>query len=138
LGSPLLQAIVHGGAGNGKRALDEAAAARHMAAMPRHDPVPPRRSAPQETARLEEIQRTARAWLRYKKMMKWMLLAAAVAVLAALGWLKSTGEPMPIHMIIATAAGVGLSVLVGTGLMGLVFLSNNSGHDDAAGRTPEQ
>ena len=116
-----------------------------MAAMPRHDPVPPRaKAAPPalppprapETVRLEQVQRAARAWVRYKKMMKWMLLAAALTVLAALGWLKSLGEPMPIHMIIATVAGVGLSVLVGTGLMGLVFLSNNSGHDDAAsGRT---
>ena len=109
-----------------------------MAAMPKHDPVPPRRAAPQDTARLEEVQRTARAWARYKRMMKWMLLAAGLTVLAALAWLKSSGEPMPIHMIIATIAGVGLSVLVGTGLMGLVFLSNNSGHDDAAGKGHEQ
>ncbi len=72
-------------------------------------------------------------------MMKWMLLAAALTVLAALAWLKSSGEPMPIHMVIATIAGVGLSVLVGTGLMGLVFLSNSSGHDDAAsGRKHDQ
>jgi hypothetical protein len=121
------------------RALDEAAAGRHMAAMPKHDPVPPRRTAAPETVRLEEIQRATRAWVRYKKMMKWMLLAAALTVLAALGWLKSLGEPMPIHMVIATIAGVGLSVLVGTGLMGLVFLSSNSGHDDAAsGRNQDQ
>ena len=31
-------------------------------------------------------------------------------------------------------AGVGLTVLVGTGLMGLVFLSSRSGHDDEANR----
>ncbi len=110
-----------------------------MAAMPRHDPVPPRPSTAQETARLEQVQRSARAWMRYKQMMKWMLLAAALTVLAALAWLKSSGEPMPIHMVIATVAGVGLSVLVGTGLMGLVFLSNSSGHDDAAsGRKHDQ
>jgi uncharacterized membrane protein len=110
-----------------------------MAAMPRHDPVPPRPSTASETARLEQVQRSARAWMRYKQMMKWMLLAAALTVLAALAWLKSSGEPMPIHMVIATIAGVGLSVLVGTGLMGLVFLSNSSGHDDAAsGRKHDQ
>ncbi len=110
-----------------------------MAAMPRHDPVPPRPSTAHETARLEQVQRSARAWMRYKQMMKWMLLAAALTVLAALAWLKSSGEPMPIHMVIATIAGVGLSVLVGTGLMGLVFLSNSSGHDDAAsGRKHDQ
>ena len=37
-------------------------------------------------------------------------------------------------VVVATIAGVGLTVLVGTGLMGLVFLSNRTGHDeDAAG-----
>ena len=33
-------------------------------------------------------------------------------------------------MQIATILGVGLTFLVGTGLMGLVFLSSRSGHDD--------
>ena len=61
-----------------------------------------------------------------------MVAAAAVAVLLALLYLKSTGQPMPVHMVVATIAGVGLSVLLGTGLMGLVFLSNSSGYDEAA------
>ena len=89
--------------------------------MPRHDPVPP------------NIERAALAWARYKRMMKWMALAALLAVAAALLYLRGSGEPMPIQMIIATIAGVGLSVLLGTGLMGLVFLSSSGGHDDAAG-----
>jgi hypothetical protein len=42
-------------------------------------------------------------------------------------------------MIIATALGIGLTVLLGTGLMTLVFLSADSGHDEAATpRTNEQ
>ena len=44
-------------------------------------------------------------------------------MLLSLIYLKSFGDPVPIHMVIATIAGVGLTVLVGTGLMGLVFLS---------------
>ncbi len=63
-----------------------------------------------------------------------MATAAVVAVLLALIYLKSTGGPVPIHMMIATIAGVGLSVLLGTALMGLVYFSNNSGHDDTVGR----
>jgi hypothetical protein len=98
--------------------------------MPQHDPIPPR--APIRQPDVEQLQRAADAWARYKKMMKWMVLAAAVAVLIALAWLRSDTGTLSIHMIIATIAGVGLSVLVGTGLMGLVFLSNRSGHDDAA------
>lgn len=88
--------------------------------MTEEQPIPP------------QLQRAALAWTRYKRMMKWMVAAAAVAVLLALLYLKSTGQPMPFHMVVATMAGVGLSVLLGTGLMGLVFLSNSSGHDDAA------
>ena len=76
------------------------------------------------------------AWARYRQTMKWMALAAVVTVLLALIWLKSFGEPVPLHMTIATILGVGLSVLVGTGLMGLIFLSDRSGADDEAGRPP--
>ena len=102
--------------------------------MPRHDPIP-RRTPP---TRPPDHERAATAWARYKRMMKWMALAAVVTVLLALIWLKSFGEPVPIHMMIATIAGVGLSVLVGTGLMGLIFLSNRTGMDDEAGRPGEE
>jgi lipopolysaccharide export LptBFGC system permease protein LptF len=93
--------------------------------MPNHDPTPP------------SAQRAAEAWARYKKLMSWMAVAALVAVLLALIYLKSSGGPVPIHMMIATIAGVGFSVLLGTGLMGLVYFSNNSGHDDAASRSED-
>jgi hypothetical protein len=64
--------------------------------------------------------------------MRWMVGVAAVAVLIALTYLKISGGTLPIAMVIATIVGVGFSVLLGTGLMGLVFLSNASGHDDDA------
>ena len=83
------------------------------------------------------MQRTAEAWARYKRLMSWMAIAAVVAVLLALIYLKASGGPVPIHMMIATIAGVGFSVLLGTGLMGLVYFSNNSGHDDAANRSDD-
>ncbi|HEY6917011.1 MAG TPA: hypothetical protein VI381_05155, partial [Allosphingosinicella sp.] len=57
---------------------------------------------------------------------------SAAAALIAVIYLKASGGPVPIHMVIATIAGVGLTVLLGTALMGLVFLSNASGHDEAA------
>ena len=37
-----------------------------------------------------------------------------------------------INLLIATALGVGLTVLLGTGLMTLAFLSSSSGHDEQA------
>ena len=95
------------------------------APMPRHDPLPSGRDP-------RDFERAHRAWIHYKKLMRWMALAAALAVVAALTYLKLSGSPMPIHLVIATIAGVGLSVLLGTALMGLTFLSNAGGHDDAA------
>jgi hypothetical protein len=89
--------------------------------MPRHDPIP------------KDHERAARAWARYKRMMRWMALAAVAAALLALLYLRSVGGAMPLSMMIATALGVGLTVLLGTGLMGLVFLSDRGGHDEAAG-----
>ena len=96
-----------------------------MEAMPRHDPLPHRRA--------EDFERAAVAWARYKQTMKWMVVVAAVCALLSLIYLKSFGDPVPIHMVIATVAGVGLTILVGTGLMGLVFLSSRTGHDEDAG-----
>jgi predicted anti-sigma-YlaC factor YlaD len=98
-------------------------------AMPRHDPVPTPIPPERDPRALE---RAHRAWLKYVRMMRWMALASVAAVAAALLYLKLTGTPMGLHLVIATAAGVGLSVLLGTALMGLVFLSDSGGHDDAA------
>lgn len=94
--------------------------------MPKHDPIQP------------SVQRAADAWKRYKQIMSWMVIAAVAAVLLSLIYLKSSGETVNIHMAIATIAGVGLSVLLGTGLMGLVYFSNRSGHDDQTGRGDDQ
>lgn len=72
------------------------------------------------------------AWARYRRLMKGMALVSLLAVVGALGWLRFTmGDALTIHMIIATAAGVGLSVMLGAALMGLVFLSSGSGHDES-------
>jgi hypothetical protein len=66
-----------------------------------------------------------------------MALAAFIAVVLALLYLWITGTEIRLHMVIATVAGVGLSVLLGTGLMGLVYFSSHSGHDDQVGRGDE-
>lgn len=94
--------------------------------MPRHDPNPRVRAANPE--------RAAAAWRRYRRLMSWMALAALLTVLLSLLYLWLTAGPIPLHMAVATILGVGFTVLVGTGLMGLVFLSNRSGHDEDAGQ----
>ena len=53
-----------------------------------------------------------------------IVIAVIAAVLVARG-----SDELHIHMLIATALGAGLSVMLGTALMTLVFLSNRHGHD---------
>lgn len=74
------------------------------------------------------------AWARYRAMMRWMVLAAIVAVAAALGWLHHVGGLVTVHVVIATIAGVFFTVLLGAALMMAVFLSSGSGHDESVGK----
>ena len=84
--------------------------------MPQPDPVPPRSIR----QRFVRIMRVAAAF---------SIVIAAIAVL-----LVARGQSeLHIHMLIATALGIGLTVLLGTELMSLIFLSNSSGHDADAG-----
>jgi len=80
---------------------------------------------------LDDPEYAAFAWGRYKRLMLWMALAsltATVGCLSLLSWMIGT---IPIHMLIATSAGVFVSVMLAAALMGLVFLSAGSGHDDS-------
>lgn len=71
------------------------------------------------------------AWKRYWRLMRWMALASIVAVIAALCYLHLAGGLLSVHMVIATAAGVGFTVLLAAALMLLAFMSSGSGHDES-------
>lgn len=78
---------------------------------------------------LSDPDYAAFAWRRYRRLMVWMTLAAAIAVAGALIYLGITLGALPWAIVLATIAGVGLSVLLAAALMGLVFLSSGTGHD---------
>lgn len=85
--------------------------------MPNQDPTPP----------LKPLRR------QFLRIMCWgALFSLAIAILAVL--LVAQGDDtIHLHMLIATALGVGLSVMLGIALMTLVFLSSRMGQDaDAA------
>ncbi|MEO8176063.1 MAG: hypothetical protein ABI626_05325 [Sphingomicrobium sp.] len=84
---------------------------------PRPDPVP--------GSRLSILR-------RFRRIMKWMALFAIVIAAIAVLLVARGDSGVHIHMLIATALGVGLTVLLGAGLMTLTFLSSSSGHDDQA------
>jgi hypothetical protein len=69
-----------------------------------------------------------RFWTIFRLLLILSIVVAAIAVI-----LVSRGDStLHINMLIATALGVGITMLLGTSLMTLVFLSAESGHDDAA------
>jgi hypothetical protein len=70
------------------------------------------------------------AWRRYKRLMIWMVFVSAIATGGGLLLLRAMIGPIPVHMAIATAIGVFFAVLLAAALMGLVFLSSGSGHDE--------
>ena len=73
-----------------------------------------------------------------RRMMKRMaLLALAAAIIAVVLVAKGDDNPS-IHILIATAIGVGGTVLMGTALMTLTFFSSSSGHDAEAGESHDQ
>jgi len=80
--------------------------------------------------RLSDPVSAAHAWTRYRRILRWVLLAAVVSVAAALLWVQADGSPLTVAVVIATTAGVALSVLLAGALMGLVFLSSGTGHDE--------
>ena len=71
---------------------------------------------------------------RFKRAMRWMALLSVVVAAIAVILVAQGDSGVHIHMLIATALGVGLTVLLGTGLMLLTFLSASSGHDAEASR----
>jgi uncharacterized protein (DUF2062 family) len=71
------------------------------------------------------------AWARYWRLMRWMALVAALAVPVALGWLAWAGGELELHMAISVGLAVFFSLMLGAALMGLVFLSSGTGHDEA-------
>lgn len=91
--------------------------------MPSHDPIPgPRRST------------RHRFWRIFRLLVGLAAVIAAIAVISV-----SRGDStLHIHMIVATALGAFMTVLIGTGLMTLLFISNSSGHDEAVAKFPEE
>ena len=73
--------------------------------------------------------------VRFRRIMGWMALLAIVVAGIAVVLVAIGDEGVHIHMMIATALGVGLTILLAAALMTLAFLSSSSGHDDHSMRS---
>jgi hypothetical protein len=54
------------------------------------------------------------------------------AVIGGIGWSSAAGTDVPLTGYVAMALGVVFSLVVGIGLMALVFYSSRSGYDEPA------
>ena len=80
---------------------------------------------------LDDPENAAFAWARYRRLMRFMLLVTIGVVGLALAVLYASNGMVSVHFFIATALGLGFMMLLTSALMGLVFLSNGTGHDAA-------
>jgi peptidoglycan/LPS O-acetylase OafA/YrhL len=70
------------------------------------------------------------AWDRFRRILGWMTLVAAVVAAASVAILWISIGEMYWAMAIGTAAGVFFTIELTAALMGLMFLSSGTGHDE--------
>ncbi len=79
---------------------------------------------------LEDPEKAAFAWARYRRLMRFMFLLTTSTVIIAIAILYKFNGMVSVHFYIATALGIGFAMLLMSALMGLVFLSSGTGHDE--------
>ncbi|KPP90666.1 MAG: Yip1 domain [Erythrobacteraceae bacterium HL-111] len=80
---------------------------------------------------LDNPENAAHAWARYRQIMKLLLVVTIATVTVALALLYAFNGMVSVHYFIAVALGIAFTMLLSGGLMGLAFLSNGTGHDEA-------
>jgi len=80
---------------------------------------------------LDDPVSSAHAWARFRRILWWMALAIAIIDAAAIMMIDRLYGPLSLLTVIATAIGFGVTMLLAAALMGLVFMSAGTGHDQA-------
>lgn len=76
-------------------------------------------------------------WRRFRRLMLLMTVIAVGTAGLALWQMHRDGVPFHLHFVIAMGGGIILALLLAGGLMGLAFVSNRSGHDEAVSEIDE-
>lgn len=74
------------------------------------------------------------AWARYRRLLGRMGLAAIVVVAIAVWLLDLWYGPLSWVAILAAIGGFGATIMMAAALMGLVFMSSGTGHDENVDR----
>lgn len=80
---------------------------------------------------LDDPRLASFAWARFRRLMRFMVLVTLTVIVIAVALLYRANGFVSIHLYIATALGIGVAMLLMSALMGLVFLSSGTGHDEA-------
>ena len=80
---------------------------------------------------LDDPTTAAHAWARYRRLMKGMAALTTTVLVVTLGLFYWFTGGTSIHFFIATALGIGFMMMLTAALMGLVFLSSGTGHDES-------
>ena len=80
---------------------------------------------------LDDPKNAAHAWARYRRLMRFMFLLTVGVVIIAMALLYKQMGMVSVHFFIATGLAVGFAMLLMSALMGLVFLSSGTGHDES-------
>lgn len=80
---------------------------------------------------LDDPRISAHAWARYKRLMLGMFGMTTVVVIVALTGVYLRVGMVSVHFFIATGIGIAFAMLLMSALMGLVFLSSGTGHDES-------
>lgn len=79
---------------------------------------------------LDDPDYAAFAWARYRRLLGWMALATIAIVAIAVWLLDIWYGPLSWVAILAAIGGFGATIMMAAALMGLVFLSSGTGHDE--------
>ena len=74
------------------------------------------------------------AWGRFRGLVAWMIAAAMACSAAVIAVMAHVQGPLRLVTMFAVIGGVGGSIVMAGLLMGLVFLSSGTGHDEDVDR----
>ena len=80
---------------------------------------------------LDDPDNASHAWARYRRLMRLMACVTLATMAVAFYALYRSNGFVSVHIYIATALGIGFTMMLTSALMGLVFLSSGTGHDSA-------
>ncbi len=96
------------------------------------------------TCRAEPHARDSAARTFYIDFMRTLIIVALFTLLAlavwfaAVAWERFGSDAIPFYGYVAIAGGILFSLLLGAGLMGLVYYSNRHGYDDLSGDSDDR